>query len=86
MTMFETMLNETTTLKEALSLQPCLVDEISEYECEKIRAKFLEEWFNISVWEYIFMKRALDRKKAKACAKALADMPNVIAGCVMHGA
>ena len=71
MSKFEDLLNETSTLEEALSLQPCLEDNLSEYEVERIRAEFLEEWFNISVYEYAFLMNIREKRKKTAFDRAV---------------
>lgn len=71
MSKFEQLLNETETLKEALDLQPCLEDDLTEPEVEKIRANFLEEWFNISVYEYVFLMHAYNKRKRASFDKAI---------------
>ena len=77
MSKFEQLLNETETLEEALALQPCLEDNLSEYEIEKIRATFLEEWFNISVYEYVFIMNVRNRKKKAAFDRAVEKLSPV---------
>lgn len=62
MTHFEEKLKQTETLDEALAVQACPEDGLTELEVEKIRLTFLEEWFNISVYEYVFLMNA--RSKA----------------------
>lgn len=74
MSKFEQLLNETETVEEALALQPCLEDNLSEYEVEKIRADFLEEWYNISIYEYIAIMNVRNRRKKAAFAKAFAKL------------
>lgn len=84
MTKFEELLNETETLEEALDLQPCLEDGLSDLEVEKIRLDFLEDWYNISIYEYMFLTAARARKKAQNFASATATQSpsDVISTCI----
>ena len=61
MTRFEEKLKQTETLDEALNVQACPEDGLTELEVEKLRLAFLEEWFNISVYEYVFLMNARRR-------------------------
>ena len=61
MTRFEEKLKQTETLDEALNVQACPEDGLTELEVEKLRLAFLEEWFNISVYEYAFLMNARRR-------------------------
>ena len=78
-TKFEQLLNETETLEEALNLQPCLEDDLTELEVETIRVNFLEEWFNISVFEYVMLMNVRDRRKKAAFDKATKNFVHDVA-------
>lgn len=75
MTHFEKLINKTTTLKEALMLQNCLVDNEPSWYIEDIRYAFIEKKFGIPVKQAVFMKFMLENSKAEAFKKALDKEP-----------
>lgn len=75
MTHFEKLINKTTTLEEALMLQPCLADGKASWYIEGIRYAFIERKFGISAMQAAFMKLMLEKSKAEAFKAALIKDP-----------
>ena len=75
MTQFEKLIRETTTLEEALMLQPCLADGKAGWYIEGIRYAFIEKKFGVSAMQAAFMKLMLEKSKAEAFKKALVENP-----------
>lgn len=75
MTHFEKLINKTTTLEEALMLQPCLADGKASWYIEGIRYAFIKEKFGISEMQAAFMKLMLEKSKAEAFKTALDENP-----------
>ena len=75
MTQFEKLIRETTTLQEALLLQPCLSDEKESWFIEGIRYAFIEENFGISAMPAALMKLMIEKSRAKAFEAAIAKDP-----------
>ena len=75
MTHFEKLINQTTTLEEALMLQNCLADDEASWYIEGIRYAFIKKRFGISAMQAAFMKLMLENSKAEAFKKALDKEP-----------
>lgn len=75
MTHFEKLINKTTTIEEALMLQPCLADDKASWYIEGIRYAFIEKRFGINAKQAVLMKLILENSKAEAFKKALDKEP-----------
>lgn len=86
MTHFEKLIRKTTTLEEALLLQPCLADDKADWYVEAIRYAFIEKKFGISAMQAAYMKLLLEKSNAEAFKAAINKNPpaKMISGCLIH--
>ena len=88
MTQFEKLLNQTNTLTEALTLQPCLSDGKPEWQIDLIRYNYIEKKFGLQRSEIVILGLLIDISKRRAFEKAISKTPraDMVSMCIRsHG-